>query len=142
MHDRFAADQTRERAAGSRPPRLPQTLDELGRKPAMRNRVEVLAVIGQQAAKGRLAQKHRLFEDRVEHRGEVAGRGVDNLADLGGGGLAGQRRVALGAALRELAPEIGDGPRGIRDVVPDVVQDVVPCHRTGSRPLPVEPIIL
>ena len=34
-----------------------------------------------------LAQAHRLFEHRVEHRREVAGRGIDDLQHLGGRGL-------------------------------------------------------
>ena len=38
----------------------------------------------------------RLFEHRVEHRPEVAGRAVDDLQDLGGRGLLLQRLVALG----------------------------------------------
>ena len=33
---------------------------------------------------GSAAQKVCLFQDRVEHRREVAGRGVDDLEDLGG----------------------------------------------------------
>jgi hypothetical protein len=108
VHDRFAAEQTRERTARSRPPRLPQILDELGRKPAVGDGIEVLAVIGQQAAKGRLAQPHRLFEDRIEDGAEIAGRGVDDLQDLGGRGLAGQSLIALGADLSKLAPQLGN----------------------------------
>ena len=53
----------------------------------------------------RLTQPHRLFEHRVEHRGEVAGRGIDDLQDLGGRGLPLQCLVALGAALVELPLE-------------------------------------
>jgi len=36
---------------------------------------------------GRIAQPRCLFEHRVEHRGEVAGRGIDDLQYLGGRGL-------------------------------------------------------
>ena len=56
----------------------------------------------------RAAQGVRLFEDRVEHRREVAGRGVDDLQNLGGGGLARERFVALGRARSKLALEVRD----------------------------------
>ena len=39
---------------------------------------------------------HRLFEHRVEHRREVAGRGIDDLQHLGGRGLLLQRLARLG----------------------------------------------
>src|SRR5262249_43003242 len=35
----------------------------------------------------RIAQAYRLLQDRVEYRGEIAGRAVDDLQYLGGGGL-------------------------------------------------------
>ena len=47
----------------------------------------------------RLAQEHRLFEYRVEHRREVAGRGVDDLQYLDGRGLSLHRLVTFGFAL-------------------------------------------
>ena len=43
-----------------------------------------------------VAQPDRLFEHRVEHRGEIAGRGIDDLQDLGGRGLLVQRLAGLG----------------------------------------------
>jgi hypothetical protein len=49
--------------------------------------VKEVAVIGEEVSIGRLAQPHRLFDDRVEHRRKVAGRGIDDLQYLGGGGL-------------------------------------------------------
>ena len=54
---------------------------------AIGRRMEPLTVIGHQIAKTRLAQPHRFFQHRVEHRGEVAGRGIDDLQHLGGRGL-------------------------------------------------------
>src|SRR5215472_1821576 len=42
----------------------------------------------------------RLFQDRLEYRGEVAGRGVDDLQYLGGRGLLCQRFIALSGNLR------------------------------------------
>ena len=49
--------------------------------------MEPLAVPRQHHAEGGLAEIDRLFQDRVEHWGEVAGRGVDDLQYLGGRGL-------------------------------------------------------
>jgi len=43
------------------------------------HRVELFTVIGRQKAKVGLAQAHRLFEHGVEHRGEIAGGGIDDL---------------------------------------------------------------
>jgi len=40
-----------------------------------------------EATAGRTAQAVRLFQDRVEYRGEIAGRGIDDLQYLGGRGL-------------------------------------------------------
>jgi hypothetical protein len=44
---------------------------------AVDRRLEVLAVVGEHDPEGGLAQTRRLFQHGVEHRGEVAGRGVD-----------------------------------------------------------------
>src|SRR5271165_5421366 len=49
-----------------------------------------LAVVRPENAKSSLAETGRLVEDRVEHRGEVTGRGIDDLAE---------RLVTLGFAL-------------------------------------------
>src|SRR5215471_15526509 len=45
----------------------------------VRNRVKPLAVIGHEGAEGRLAKRMCLLEHRLKHRGEVAGRGIDDL---------------------------------------------------------------
>ena len=42
------------------------------------------------------AQPHRLFQHRVEHRRQIAGRSVDNLQHLGGRGLLLQRLLLFG----------------------------------------------
>ena len=49
-----------------------------------------------------LAQPHRLFQHRVEHRREIAGRGVDDLQHLGGRGLLLQRLALFGDQPRVL----------------------------------------
>ena len=77
-----------------------------------RSKAKALAVVGSQLAELRAAQPHRLFEHRVENRGEVAGRGIDDLQYLGGRGLLSERLVALGSALGKLALQIGYEPLG------------------------------
>ena len=54
----------------------------VGRDPAI-----LLAIENPQVAERGFAEMHRLFEHRVENRGEVAGRGIDDLQYLGGCGL-------------------------------------------------------
>src|SRR5207248_2285039 len=57
---------------------------------------EAVAVTSTELAKSRSAQLHRLFEYRVEHGGEIAGRGVDDPQHLGGRGLLFQGFACLG----------------------------------------------
>ena len=55
---------------------------------------------------------HRLFQHRVEHRRQIAGRGVDHLQHLGGRGLLFQRLALLGHQPRVLDRDhrlIGEG---------------------------------
>ena len=52
-----------------------------------RREAKPLAVIGAQLAEGTAAQTQRFFQHCIKHRWEVAGRAVDDLQDLGGGGL-------------------------------------------------------
>src|SRR3954452_22151119 len=70
---------------------------------------EALAIIGRHETEGRLAQAHRLFEDRVEHRGEVAGRRIDDLEDLGYRGLLDERFVTFRSGFRQLTLQCGYG---------------------------------
>src|SRR5271155_2390781 len=72
-----------------------------------RERSETLAVIGHQGTQGGAAEAVRLLQDRLEHRPRVAGRAVDGAQHLGQCRLPRQRRVALGMALVEFAPELG-----------------------------------
>ena len=55
-----------------------------------------IAVVRAKRTTNRFAEPHGLFEHRVEHRREVAGRGVDDLQHLGGRGLLLQRLARLG----------------------------------------------
>src|SRR5207237_5953954 len=61
-----------------------------------------LAVISSQMAEGGPAQAQCLFQHLVEHRGEVAGRGIDDLQDLGGRGLLFEGFARLGNEPRVL----------------------------------------
>jgi hypothetical protein len=65
------------------------------------------AIPDDQKAEGGLAQAKRLFQHRVENRGEFAGRRIDDLQDLGGRGFPLQRLVTLGFALGKLTSQIG-----------------------------------
>ena len=79
---------------------LAQILRERGRHAARRHGMETLAVVGVEHSERRLAQPHRLFQHRIEHRRQIARRGVDHLQHLGGRGL-----------LLQCLPLFGDQPR-------------------------------
>ena len=92
--------------------RLPQSLGEWLRQAAHRDGAEHLAVVELQTAASGAAEAVRLFEDRVEHRREIAGRAVDDLQDLGGRGLLLQRLARLGDQPRVLDRDdrlVGEG---------------------------------
>src|SRR3954466_3092429 len=79
-----------------------QEVMQCGRTAAPSDAVEILAVISRHQAECALAQPQRLFQHRAEHRGEVAGRGVDDLQHLGGRGLLLQRLTRFGNETRIL----------------------------------------
>jgi hypothetical protein len=87
----------------------------------------LLAVIGEQAKSG-LAQRHRLVENGVEHRREVAGRGVDDTEHLGGGGLLLQGLVALGTVLLPLGKCLIEPPLQLTIGVLKVGSRVIDCR--------------
>jgi hypothetical protein len=64
-------------------------------------KMKALTIPNSEMAKGRLAQPRRLFKDRIEHRGEVAGRGIDDPQHLGGRGLLLQSLVMLNSTFVE-----------------------------------------
>ena len=55
------------------------------------------------------AEPVRLFQDRIEYRDEVAGRGIDDLQHLGGRGLLLVGLFKFGGAPVELSPQLGIG---------------------------------
>ena len=64
--------------------------------PAQRSRLDVLAIVGPQDPKRGPTKREGLLQHRIEHRSEIAGRGVDDLQDLGGCGLLLQGLARLG----------------------------------------------
>ena len=67
-----------------------------------RDQRKQFAVVRSQGAVVGIAERMRLIENRVEHRREVAGRGIDDLQDLGGRGLLLQCLARLGQKPRVL----------------------------------------
>ena len=72
----------------------------------------MLTVIGCKVPNAAPHSRMRLFQHRIEHRREIAGRGIDNLQHLGGRGLLLQRLPLLGQQPRVLDRDhrlIGEG---------------------------------
>jgi hypothetical protein len=88
--------------------RLPDQTGEGLRQPARRDGPDASALIDRQCALICAAEGVRLLKDCVEHRSEVAGRGIDGLEDLGGCGLLGQSFGELGLARGQAAPQFGN----------------------------------
>ena len=74
---------------------------------------------------GDAAQGHRFFQHRIEHGREIAGRGVDDLQDLGHRGFAGQRFVALGRPLIQLALGVVPLRSGLLELASEVGYDLL-----------------
>ncbi len=81
-----------------------QKLGKWQRHSPQRESFKLLAIVGHEVAEGCLAQPHRLVEHRIKDRREVAGRGIDDLQYLGGGGL-----LLQGLARLRDEPRIFDG---------------------------------
>ena len=79
-----------------------QILCKRGRQTPVRNGLKAFAVIGHQIAKGSGAQMHRLIEHRIEDRRKFARRRIDDLKNLGSGGLLVQCLAGLGQEPRIL----------------------------------------
>src|ERR1041384_5437799 len=97
MHEGFAAQECGERAGRTR--LMQRTRKEFGivpRKAAMSDGADIDAIIEVEDAKRCLAQMQGLFKHRIEHRREVAGRGVDDLSYLSCRGLLFQSLARLG----------------------------------------------
>ena len=73
---------------------------EIGGNVAGAGEADDLAIGDEQGTKRRLAQPHRLFQHRIEHRRQIAGRGIDHLQHLGGRGLLLQRLALFGDQAR------------------------------------------
>src|SRR6516165_6988432 len=69
---------------------------DIARRTANRGEMKKFAVIGKHVTVSRLAEPDPSLEHRVEDRGEVAGRGIDDLQYLGSRGLLLQGFARLG----------------------------------------------
>src|SRR5262245_32949189 len=86
MHEVFTIDNTLTRAVWSRLIQAIRQILGVPRREAARcNGLEVRAIVSPHDAERCLAKPESLFEHRVEHRREVAGRRVDDLQYLSGG---------------------------------------------------------
>ena len=82
---------------------LAQVFGKLRGYTAHRGGIESFAVVSiEEYPKVASQRRMRLFEHRIEHRREVAGRGIDDLQHLGGRGLLLQRLARLGDEPRVL----------------------------------------
>src|SRR5436190_1005114 len=86
----------------SHPHRLAQEISKWPGEATRRDGTEPIAVGYMQATGCSTAEAMSLLQDRVEHRREVAGRGVDDLQYLGGRGLLLQCLARLGQEPRVL----------------------------------------
>src|SRR6516162_7636362 len=68
----------------------------------VRNWIKSLPIMSHQSTKRRLAQRMGFFEDRLEHRREIAGRGVDDTQHFRRGRLLFQRLASFGNEPRVL----------------------------------------
>src|SRR5665213_1475739 len=99
---RRAGKQRREdRGWGSAAP-LAQLLGQLFRVAVDSGRAENVTVEKEQGPTRRSTQGMRLVQYRIEHRGEIAGRGVDDAEHLGRRGLLFERFLRLGDEARVL----------------------------------------
>src|SRR5437899_894021 len=102
MEQAITTDQCRDRIVGMGSEPFADHRRELRREIARRHAPVPLAIIGYQSAPRSAAQTVRLLQYRVEYRGEIAGRGVDDAEHLGGRGLLLQGFARLGDQPRVL----------------------------------------
>jgi hypothetical protein len=81
--------------------------------PMPRQWPKALAIVSQQGAVVGTAEDVRLFQNRVERRREIAGRGIDDLQYLGGRGLLLKRFSKFSLTLGKPTSQIGDELLGI-----------------------------
>src|ERR1051326_5213283 len=101
----LAAKEPQWWALGPRRDRLAQQLRQRAFNPAHRYCPEGAAFMKLQAAKCDAAEVVGFLQDRVEYRGEIAGRGIDDAQDLGGGGLLVERLREFGGAVAHRSEE-------------------------------------
>src|SRR5215471_5473416 len=104
MNNPRDAHKARQRASFLRTPRTQLALgfDPLRLPAASRDKMKFVPLADQQPAEYATAKPMRLFQYRVEHGREVAGRAVDDLQHLSGRSLLLQRFARLGEEPRVL----------------------------------------
>jgi hypothetical protein len=114
MDDLLAPDHALHRSAGPGPPRaiLARPCVKFGMA-SDGCEMKVFAIVDDDVPAFRLTQPQGFFEHRIEDRGEIAGRGIDDLQYLCRRGLPLQRLVALGSAFGKLPLQIGYEPLAI-----------------------------
>ena len=89
-------------AAGARTKRVAQKRFERLRQAVRCDEAEMVAVIKHKGAERGREEGMRPVQYRVEHRREIAARGIDDLQDFGGRSLLLQRLARLGDQPRVL----------------------------------------
>src|SRR5215831_8487092 len=100
MEEPFTAGQLLQRIARDNREPATQNVDERFPMAASGSSAKILTIEGHQRAVSGVAEAVCLLQDCVEHRGEIAGRGIDDLQYLGGGGLLFQCLARLGQESR------------------------------------------
>ena len=112
MHDILTLDHLVQGNSRGRPDRFAQIFRQAGGNPHRRHDMKALAVERVENAKLGLTQAYCLLENNLEHRRQIAGRGIDHLQHLGGRGLLLQCLALLGQQPRILDRDdrlIGEG---------------------------------
>ena len=93
------------------------------------NMVKQFAVKARNVPERHLAQTHCFIEQRIEHRREVARRGIDDLQDFGGRGLLLQGFAQFSEQPRVL---VGYGRLALKCLVPLASQPRDLCFLAGG----------
>ena len=99
MDEPLSFEQRPENIARTKAVALPQAVRKRVRHTVHRDGAKLISVVELKAPVRDVTEAVAAFQDRVEHRREVAGRGIDDLQHLGSRGLLLQRLVTLGFAL-------------------------------------------
>jgi hypothetical protein len=108
VHDDFARYKPGKRTRAGTKRAAFEVFSVFRRSAPGRGGLHQLPVIDEQSAEGRTAKVRCFFKHRIEHRGEIAGPGVDDAQDFGNCGFFCLGLITLGPALDKLPLQIGD----------------------------------